>query len=189
MRFCHAVLAAALLSGCDLAQPAADGPPASLSGTWATGTVDVPFDTSFALVGDPTYASVEVDAVYHVDAELRLTDTDGDVRGNVHDQHYAEVEVGYVRHDGVVVRDEYTDDRLGSASNDVEAVYVAPTLTITSVASYMTEYVGLALDFSDGTAPMARRLTLPVRLGRLGERVVRVVRPGVATTFRKIEAG
>ncbi|HEX8385603.1 MAG TPA: hypothetical protein VF576_05445, partial [Rubricoccaceae bacterium] len=89
MRLRYAVLAALLVAGCDLVQPADDGPagpPASLTGFWSTGLLDVPFDTSFAVEGDPTYVSVEVDALFHVETTLSLNDTGGDVRGNARDR-------------------------------------------------------------------------------------------------------
>ncbi|HEX8386450.1 MAG TPA: hypothetical protein VF576_09715, partial [Rubricoccaceae bacterium] len=100
----------------------------------------------------------------------------------------ADGEVRYRRHDGVVVRDEFTNDRLGGAGDLIEAVYVAPTLTVTAVGSYLlyTDFVDLTLDFSDGTAVFARRLELPVTLGRLGSRRVTLVR-SPETTFRLVE--
>ncbi len=178
-----------LVAGCDLVQPADDGtsgPPATVTGFWSTGPIDVRFDTTFAVEGDPSYASVEVDALFHVETTLSLTDTGGDVRGNAHDRLTAGGEVRYRRHDGVIVRDGFTDDRLGGAGDLIEAVYVAPRLTITSVGSYLfyTDFVDLTLDFSDGTAPFARRLELPVTLRRLGNRRVTLVR-SAETTFRR----
>ena len=190
MRLRYAVFAAMLVAGCDLAQsddgpPAPAGPPATVTGFWSTGQRVVPFDTTFAVEGDPTYASVEVDALFHVETTLSLTDTGGDVRGNAYDRLTAGGEVRYRRHDGVVVRDTFTDDRLGGAGDRIEAVYVAPTLTVTGVGSYLlyTDFVDLQLDFSDGTAVFARRLELPVTLRRLGSRRVTLVRTA-ETTFR-----
>lgn len=188
------LLAAVIVAGCDLAQPTDDdtpapaGPPASLTGTWATGPIAVPFDTSFAVENDPTYASVEVGALFHVETTLTLTDTEGDVRGRYRDPLYADIEVRYTRHDGVVVRSESTNDRVGGTAGNLEAVYIAPTMTVTSEYVANREFDGLALDFSDGTAVFVRRLELPVTLTRLGGRRFTLVR-SAETTFRRAQAG
>lgn len=192
MRLRYAALAAMLVAGCDLVQPSDDvppapaGPPASLTGTWATGPVDVAFDTTFAVESDPTYASVEVDALFHVNTVLALTDTEGDVRGQVRDPLTADGEVRYTRHDGVVVRSPFTNDRVGGTAGFIEAVYIAPTMTVTSDYVGNREFDGLTLDFSSGTAVFVRRLELPVTLSRLGSRRFTLVRSAETTLRRAV---
>lgn len=179
---------AAVVAGCDLIEPPTnDGPPASMNGTWSTGDVEVTLDTTFALAGDPTYQSVQIVAEYSLNSELDLEDTAGDVRGYVRDYQWASVEIGYLRHDGVTVRDVTEANALGDGSSPVEAVYVPPRLTLTGFLYPMNDFAGLALDFSDGTARMSRRLAVPVRLGRLDQRLVTLVRPSFGTTFRRVE--
>ncbi|HEX8299480.1 MAG TPA: hypothetical protein VF594_10010 [Rubricoccaceae bacterium] len=174
------------VAGCDLVQPEDDGPPAALTGTWETGAVDVPLDTAFALDGDPTYASVQIDAVYRVQTSMRLTDTGGDVRGQVNDSRSATWEIGYVRHDGVVVRAP-GEIRIGGGDDSIEAVYIAPTLTFTRAPfyDYTGEFEDLALDFSDGSTTFVRqRLAVDIPLPRLQNRQVRLVAHDVTTTLR-----
>ena len=179
-----------VLAGCDLVQPTDDapsGPPASLTGTWVTGPIDIAIDTSFAVEGDPTYASVEVDALFHVQTTLSLTDTGGDVRGQYRDPLSADIELRYTRHDGVVVQSETTNDRVGGTAGNLEAIYIAPTMTVTSEYVANDEFDGLTLDFSNGSAVFGRRLELPVTLSRLGGRRFTLVR-SAATTLRRADA-
>lgn len=178
------------LAACDLLQPTDDGPPATMTGQWTTGAVEIPVDTTLVFDSHPTYASAEFRAVVRARTTLTLTDNAGDVRGRLEDRLSSQGEIRYRRHDGVVVTDPFATDALGGASDRIEAVYVAPTLTVTSVGSYLlgSHFVNLALDFSDGTARMPRRFTVPVMFHRAGpEGVLRVVGAG-EVTFRRAPA-
>ena len=188
--FAWLFLAAITSTGCDLVKTddtPASQTPASMTGKWETGVVDVRRDTTIQLPDDPTYASVQVSAVYHLETSMSLTDTDGDVRGRTYDSKSVDFEIGYVRRDGVVIR-EQDDERIAGGSFYTEAVYIAPTLTFASAPYYTggNETEALTLDFSDGTATFERRgLEASVYLSRTGSREVRFAFANARPTFRR----